>query len=105
METDDACVRFCRRTCFQAGTLRFGGTDHDFSRRRPTRSQRTPYDLCSRVWPRGCDPVEHARFHLFRNVLRVRLKADLTTLRRWERLLQLALPTTAPYFILWFVAQ
>ena len=62
-------------------------------------SQRTPYDLCSRVWPRGCDPVEHARFHLFRNVLRVRLKADLTTLRRWERLLQLALPTTAPHFI------
>jgi hypothetical protein len=27
-----------------------------------------------RVWPRGRDPVEYACFHLFRYVLRVRLK-------------------------------
>ena len=69
-ETNDAHVRFCREAYLETP---FGSADHDFSRRRPTTSQRA-YALCSRVWPRGRDPVEHARFHLFRYVLRVRLK-------------------------------
>ena len=84
-ETDNDQVGFCRDTYPQSHTCE--GINHDFARRRPTRSHGASGALCSRIRDCRRDLGEYARLHLFRFILCVRLNVkyrDFTSRERWD---------------------